>query len=149
MTLPRLLFPKHRPREFPGGKDRRQKREGSHRSRELGSGCSGAAGAIPPCGQIPSDDEDQGGVVYCMLVRNRSRFVTEVARTFGLFNLVSNMVLRTAKGAMPNGKSPESGDGSHLVHLVSGMEVGIFTQTERPMAASVPGLQFRKSTSTG
>lgn len=61
------------------------------------------------------------------------RFVTKAAPSFGPFNCVSNMVLRTAIGAMPKEGSSESVDGSELVHFLRGTKGDISTPKERTM----------------
>ena len=66
-------------------------------------------------------------IVLPMLLGTRFRFVTEAGPTFCPFNRVSNLVLRTARGAMPKEGSPESGGDSRLEHFLCRKGYGITT----------------------
>ena len=55
-----------------------------------------------------------------MVFSRRLAFITEAAPTFGPFNRVSNLGLRTVRGAMVKEGTPETGDGSALVNFIRG-----------------------------
>ena len=60
-----------------------------------------------------------------MVFSEQLQFIAEAAPTFGPFNRVSDLVRRSARGAIPEKGSPETGDGSQLVNVLRDTPGGI------------------------